>query len=272
MQANTVRAEVNYTGPMTTRPQFFANDHSLDRVNRDPRVVPVADGRAEPPSLAREGIELFSCPTQVKEFRDTEEVARVYPREIEAFMSRLTGADAVAVMGPPILRFGERSPEAGSRDNSNAARLVHIDTSDSAALEFAQAAAPAGARNIRRMAQHNIWRTFSGAPQDVPLAVCDARSVAAEDLVPADAMFDRDGKVVWSFEALLLRYNPAHRWIFFPDMTRDEVIVFKRHDTDPHEPRLVPHSAFTDARVPADCTPRASVEMRTIAYWFDSAR
>jgi hypothetical protein len=231
--------------------------------------VPIVDGRAELPSLTREGIELFECPTQVKDFRDADEVARVYPREIEAFISRLTGADAVVLMGPAILRFGERSPEAGTRDNSNAARLVHIDTSDSTALEFAQASAPAGARGIRRIAQHNIWRTFSGAPQDVPLAVCDARTVAAEDLVPAQAMFDRDGKVVWSFEALLLRYNPAHRWIYFPDMTRDEVIVFKRHDTDAHEPRLVPHSAFTDSRAPTDCTPRASVEMRTIAYWFD---
>jgi hypothetical protein len=270
MHDDAVHAEVNYTGPMNTRPQFFANDHSLDRVNRDPRVVPIVDGRVEPPSLAREGIELIECPTQVKDFRDSAEVARVYPAEIEALIGRLTGADAVALMGPAILRFGERSPEAGTRDNSNAARLVHIDTSDSTALEFARASAPASARGIRRIAQHNIWRTFSGAPQDVPLAVCDARTVAAEDLVPAEAMFDRDGKVVWSFEALLLRYNPAHRWIYFPDMTRDEVIVFKRHDTDPREPRLVPHSAFTDARVPADSTPRASVEMRTIAYWFDS--
>jgi hypothetical protein len=270
MHDDAVHAEVNYTGPMNTRPQFFANDHSLDRVNRDPRVVPIVDGRVEPPSLAREGIELIECPTQVKDFRDAAEVARVYPAEIEALIGRLTGADAVALMGPAILRFGERSPEAGTRDNSNAARLVHIDTSDSTALEFARASVPASARGIRRIAQHNIWRTFSGAPQDVPLAVCDARTVAAEDLVPAEAMFDRDGKVVWSFEALLLRYNPAHRWIYFPDMTRDEVIVFKRHDTDPREPRLVPHSAFTDARVPADSTPRASVEMRTIAYWFDS--
>jgi hypothetical protein len=269
MPASTVHAEVNYTGPMETRPEFFANDHSLDRVNLDPRRVPILDGRAQPPSLAREGIELLACPTQVKEFRDADEVARVYPREIESFIRRLTGADAVALMGPAILRFGERSAEAGTRDNSNAARLVHIDTSDSTAREFARAAAPNDGRGIRRIAQHNIWRTFSGAPQDVPLAVCDARSVALDDLVPAQAMFDRDGKVVWSFEALLLRYNPAHRWIYFPDMTRDEVIVFKRHDTDPDEPSFVPHSAFTDARVPAGCTPRASVEMRTIAFWFD---
>ena len=103
----------------------------------------------------------------------------------------------------------------------------------------------------------------------MPLAVCDARTVAAGDLVPADARFDRDGTVRWSFEALLLRHNPAHRWAFFSNMLRDDVLVFKRHDTDLREPHHVPHSAFTDARVPTGTPPRASIEMRTIAYWFD---
>jgi hypothetical protein len=271
MAEPTVYAEVNYTGATSARPQFHANDKSLDRVALDPRVVPIRDGRThtDPPTLAREGIELFQCKTAVPEFRDSESVAKIYPNEIQRFILELTGADAVVVTGPPILRFGERSPEAGTRDNSYAARLVHIDTSDATAREFALAAAPKDARPFRRVAQHNIWRTFSGPPQDVPLAVCDARSVASEDLVPADANFDREGQVRWSFEALLLRYNPAHRWFFFSDMTRDEVIVFKRHDTDPGEPLHVPHTAFSDPVAPVACTPRASVEMRTIAYWFD---
>ncbi len=82
-------------------------------------------------------------------------------------------------------------------------------------------------------------------------------------------MFDRDGKVQWSFEALLLQYSSAHRWFFFSDMTREEVLVFKRHDTDLRAPHHVPHTAFNDPRVAAGCAPRASVEMRTIAYWFE---
>jgi hypothetical protein len=270
MPDRTVYAEVNYTGAMTARPRFHANDKSLDRVALDPRVVPIRDARqAEPPSLAREGIELFPCKTAVAEFRDAEAVAKIYPNEIQQLILQLTGADAVVVTGPPILRFGERSREAGTRDNSYAARLVHIDCSDATARQFAREAAPKDGRAFRRIAQHNIWRTFSGPPQDVPLAVCDARSVASADLVPADANFDRDGEVRWSFEALLLRYNPAHRWCFFSDMTRDEVIVFKRHDTEAGEPLHVPHTAFSDPSAPGTCTPRASVEMRTIAYWFE---
>jgi hypothetical protein len=269
-EPHTVHAELNYVAPMSERPQFHANDQSLDRVTLDRRTVPIRDGRAqrESPTLEREGLQLCECPTRVSEFRDSAEVSQVYPAEIQQFVLALTGADAVVVTGPPILRFGERSHEAGTRDNSRAARLVHIDVSEKAAADFARMAAPADGRPIGRTAQHNIWRTFSPPPQDVPLAVCDARTVAPPDLVSADANFDRHGAIVRSFEALLLRYNAAHRWFYFSDMHRDEVIVFKRHDTDRQLPHHVPHSAFSDARVPADSVPRASIEMRTVAYWY----
>jgi hypothetical protein len=265
-----VYAELNYVAAMSERPQFHANDKSLDRVALDPRTVAIRDARSarEPPTLACEGLQVFACPTRVSEFRDAEAVARVYPGEIREFMQELTGADAVVVTGPPILRFGERSREAGTRDNSRAARLVHIDVSERSAAQFVSSAAPPGGRPIRRTAQHNLWRAFSPPPQDVPLAVCDARTVAQADLVVADANFDRGGTVVRSFEALLLRYNPSHRWLFFSDMLRSEILVFKRHDTDPQQPHHVPHSAFSDARVAADQIPRASVEMRTVAYWY----
>lgn len=271
MAATVVHAEVNYTRAMSARPAFHANDKSLDRVPLDPRVVPIRDGRSESerPRLTREGIELFECKSAIADFRDAQAVASLYPQETQRFIHELTGADAVVVTGPAILRFGERSPEAGSRDNSYAARLVHIDSSDATARQFARDAAPKEARPTKRIAQHNIWRTFSAPPQDVPLAVCDARSVSEDDLVAADALFDKDGQIRWSFEALLLRYNPAHRWYFFSDMTREEVLVFKRHDTDRSQPLHVPHTAFTDPRAPAACTPRASVEIRTIAYWFE---
>jgi hypothetical protein len=267
---HTLCAELNYVAAMSERPQFHANDQSLDRVALDPRTVPIGDARfaRDAPTLAREGLQLFSCPTRVSEFRDTEEVARIYPGEIRQFMQELTGADAVVVTGPPILRFGERSREAGTRDNSRAARLVHIDVSERSAADFASGAAPGGGRAVRRTAQHNLWRTFSPPPQDVPLAVCDARTVAPADLVVADANFDRGGSIVRSFEALLLRYNAAHRWLFFSDMLRSEILVFKRHDTDPQQPHHVPHSAFSDGRVSAQQIPRASVEMRTVAYWY----
>ena len=64
------------------------------------------------------------------------------------------------------------------------------------------------------------------------------------------------------------RYNPRHRWCYFPDMTLDEVLVFKTHDSEPGRPGHVPHSAFSDPTCSPGVAPRASTEMRGIAYWF----
>jgi len=97
---------------------------------------------------------------------------------------------------------------------------------------------------------------------------CATRSVATGDLLPADAIFDRDGVDVWSFEGLVVAHSPAHRWHWFSDLGRDEVIMFKTNDSDPDRAHSVPHVAFDDPDCPADAPPRASIEMRAIAYWF----
>lgn len=267
-----VEGVVNYTGDMTVRPRFYANDHSRDNLVLDPRTVEVEDARARnvPPSLEREGFALFQHKSAVSNFRDEAEVARVYAPEIERFLKTLSGADRVVISGAGILRFGERSPEAGTLMNSFPARFIHIDVSDPTAVEFAARVLPGGREELgrkRRYAHYNVWRALSPPPQDVPLAVCDARSVAREDLIPADAVFDAPGAPEWGFEGLLLRYNSAHRWSYFSAMTRDEALVFKTHDSDPDQPHFCPHTGFDDPTCPAGVPPRMSIEIRGIAFF-----
>ena len=102
----------------------------------------------------------------------------------------------------------------------------------------------------------------------MPLAICDSCSVSPSDLVDADAVRDAPGKPEWSIVVVMVRYNPNQRWSYFPDMSRDEVLVFKSYDSDPDQPRHVPHSAFKDPSCPQGVAPRASIEMRAIAFWF----
>jgi hypothetical protein len=267
-----VAGSINYAAPMSVRPRFYANDHSRDVLALDPRAVRVEDARAlEPaPSLEREGIVLARHRSVVADFRNTAEVTASYPPEIERLVLGLSGADAVVVTGAGVLRFGERSPDCGRLNNSRPARFIHVDCSAATAAQFAERSRPKDrAGRVRRFAHYNIWRTFSPPPQDVPLAVCDARTVESRDLVPADAVFDVSGQPEWSFEGLVVRFNPGHRWLYFSNMTRDEALVFKTSDSSPDEPRQVPHSAFNDPSCPADVPPRASIEMRATAYWFE---
>jgi hypothetical protein len=264
-QVEPICAKIAYAERTAFRPRYFANDHSRDTVVVEPREMAILNGRMEPPSLEREGFELVPHLSGVSDFEDSRDVAARYPDEIVEMLRALTGADEVRVTAPGILRFSEVSNKAGALDNSMPARFAHIDATGETSARFATQSLPEG-REFRRYAHYNVWRAFSAPPQDVPLALCDARSVAASDLIVADAIFDPLGLSEWSFESWIVAHNSAHRWVWFPDMTRDEVVVFRTSDSLLGTP--VPHVAFDDPHVAAAAPPRASIEMRAVAYWY----
>lgn len=263
-----VEGTINYLGPMAERSRYYAENHSRDNLVLDPRSVRIEDLRdaADRPSLDREGFMLVPHKSVVPDFRDVEQCKRHYVGETEALIRKLTGASCVVVTGTGVLRFSERITDRSGYFNSLPARFIHIDISDATARAFAARARPDAPR-ASRFAHYNVWRAISAPPQDAPLAVCDARSLAPTDLVAADAVFDAKGAPEWSFEGLVVRHNPAHRWCYFRDMTRNEALVFKTNDSDPTTAHHVPHSAFDDPACPPDAPPRASIEMRAIAFW-----
>jgi len=261
------RAPIAYVSRGRRRPRYYANDHSRDLLDVAPVEMEIADARPQRPTLDGAGFTLVGHASSVADFADRTAVAARYRPEIIELVTALSAADLVVVNSPGILRFSERSPASGTLDNSRPARFAHVDVSDPTAAEFAQRAAPAG-RALRRFAHYNIWRALSPPPQDVPLALCDARSVAAADLIAADAVFDRPGEPEWSFEGLVLAHAPAHRWHWFPDLQLHEAVVFKTHDSDRVRAHCVPHVAFDNAACPPEAAPRASIEMRAIALWF----
>jgi hypothetical protein len=253
------------------RPKFHANDNAKDVLNVVTRAVPIEDvrSRATSPSLDIDGFRLYPHKSAVSDFRDRSELERVHVEEIRELLLNVSGADHVTVTGPGILRFGERSKESGAHNNSRPARFVHVDVSDTTASSFYARSRPDNGRQVRRSAQYNVWRAITAPPQDVPLAVCDARSLAPADLIAADAIFDQNGAVVFSFEALLIRHNPKQHWAFYSNMRPEEALVFKTNDSDPQCAHCVPHGAFDNPECPSNVPPRASLEMRGIAYWFE---
>jgi hypothetical protein len=265
-----MQGEMNFIGPMDARPRYHANDTSRDVLDLDPQRVPVANARdfAEAPSLDREGFVLLDHESAVRDFTDADEVADAYCNELREVLLRLTGADAVVMTPRGVLRYSERSQTCGELDNSRPARFVHVDVSDATAAEFSRRSSPRGDTPWRRTLHLNAWRVLTPPPQDVPLAVCDARSVHADMLVAADAVFDTPGKPDWSFEGWVVRHDARQRWVYFQDMRPEELLVFRTNDSEPDR-MPVPHSAFTVEDIPADTPPRASIEMRGICYWYD---
>ncbi len=257
---------INYVARHPERPRYYANDHSKDTVVVETHAMPVFDGRAAGPGLDDAGFMLVRHAASNLDFSDRKAAMAAHAPEIEDLLLKLTGADAVVVTGAPILRFSERSGRAGSSDNSYPARFAHVDLSNATGRSFS--ARSAGDRPFARAAHYNVWRALSGAPQDVPLAICDARSLSGREMIAADAIFDAPDGNEWQFEGWLVAHDPTHRWYWFPDMTPDEAIVFKTHDSRPDVAQCVPHVAFDDPACPVEAAARVSVEMRAIAYWW----
>lgn len=261
---DSISATIAYVQPGGPRPFYYANAHERDCVPVTGRTMPVADARPLATALDREGFVLAPHVSRVGDFADAAEVAATHPAEIVELLQAQTGADLVLVTAPGILRFSEATGAAGSRDNSHPARFAHIDATAATSAAFAARALPEG-RTARRHAHYNVWRALSDPPQDVPLALCDARSLAPGDCIVADAIFDPPGAPEWRFESWVIGPNPAHRWHWYPDLTRDEAIIFKTSNSQFGNP--VPHVAFDAPVGVRPARPRVSIEMRAVAYW-----
>lgn len=262
-----VVAPIAYCGRGVPRPRYHANAQERDVLDMAPVAMTITDTRRVAATLDVEGFTLVAHGSAVQDFLDRSHVDAVHRNEIAELVASLSGADEVRINAPGLLRFSERSGRAGALDNSRPARFAHVDISDLTAAQFNRMAL--GSERVpARVAHYNVWRAVSGPPQDVPLAVCDARSVDPADLILADAVFDSPDKPEWSFEGVVVAHNPRHRWCWYPDMTRDEAIVFKTHDSDLTRAHCVPHVAFDNPACASDAAPRVSLEMRAMAIWW----
>jgi hypothetical protein len=286
----TIEAEINYLlpGPEINR-RFVSAGVEVNTGTYGAFKVKIRDGRSIKRhfTLDTHGFVLADLPSAVTDFYDKDEVDRLYPAEVESGVKALTGADFVVPMGWMVRNSGDVSKYQQTKEGPYVhaggvqppAGEAHIDTEPSRADRHARAlyqkARPNGP-GYQRFIYSSFWRCFSEPPQDCPLAVCDHRSVGDDEGVPnvlyivdkmpeGEAMFapmpDADQPA-----AAIFRYNPGHRWWYFSNMTRDEVILIKFHDSDHSVAWRTPHTAFWDPSFPNRKT-RASIECRSVAFF-----
>jgi hypothetical protein len=210
-------------------------------------------------ALDRQGFELRPHRTVVKDFYNEAEVTSAYYAEVEALLKQATGAEKIVTF--------DHTLRVGQAKNGNAyrepVRRVHNDytvKSGPQRLRDLLDHDEAEARIKNRFAIVNVWRPIRGPVEEAPLALCDARSVRSQDLIATDLLYpDRVGEIYY------VAYNPAHRWIYFPDMARDEVLLLKVYDSETDgRARFAPHSAFDDPSGPRYPAPRESIETRSL--------
>ncbi len=274
------RGEINYVrnppGPGAVPLTYVTEDERQSTMVTLPgEPMWISDMRGAATSLDREGFELIRHTSTVSDFHRIEEDAdidQLYIGEMTALLQQITGAAIVIMQGGGKKRYG---PKATGRlaglTNAFPALYPHGDTTDSSAATLAQAFAAHipgfELGKARRWAHFNMWRPITPPPQDYPLAVCDARSIRPGDGITVVAETVTRTAGAFSFDTTGYLYNPNHRWCYFRDMTPDEVIVFKTHDSDPARAHQVAHSAFLDPACPPGTPTRGSVEMRAFVVF-----
>jgi len=263
-----MQAEITYTrdtGEKLVNETFGPNNIRRRTSGMEEQYrVEIANGReARDLALDANGFVLVEHRSAMKNFFDAEELKRIYYPEVAALIQRLCGAERVVVFDHTLRSGDEQEREA---------KLIREPVL-SAHNDYTEWSGPQRVRDLmgaeaeplleRRFAIIQVWRPFADPIRSNPLAMADARSVAPGDLLVAERRYpNRVG------QTYRLKYNPRHRWFYFPEMRRDEAIVFKVYDSAKDgRARFTPHTSFDDPRTPPGAPPRQSIEARAIAFF-----
>jgi len=230
------------------------------------RTVTIHNGRLilDRLSLDREGFVFISHETKVRDFYDEEEVRSVYYPEMERLVQGLTGAAKVLLFDHTL-----RAQDDATREEKKVrepVRRVHNDYTEWSGPQRVRDLLPpdeAEALLRHRFAVVQVWRPIRKPVQSAPLAIADARSLKPKDLIGTERRYpDRVGEIYH------ITFNPDHRWFYFPNMERNEALVFKTYDSvKDGRARFTAHAAFDDPASPPDAPARESIEVRTLAFF-----
>ena len=264
-----ITAQIPYTvdtGEKLVNETFGPNNIRRRRTGaHELHPMKVENGRelASELTLERNGFVLVEHKTAVKNFFDEGELKTVYFPEIERLIKEQSGASRVVIFDH-TLRSGD--------ENEREEKLIREPVL-SAHNDYTEWSGPQRVREImaeesrmllrRRFAIIQVWRAIDQPIQSNPLAIADARSVAPDDLLVAERRYPQ--RVGQTYR---LKYNPAHRWFYFPQMRRDEALVFKVYDSQKDgRARFTPHTSFDDPTTPAGAPARQSIEVRAFAFF-----
>ena len=231
----------------------------------DPRRVTIHNGRLQTDDfmLERHGFRFVRHDAKVKEFYDEAEIRRVYYPEMEALIKAESGAKRVVVFDHTLRTADDELRE--SKQIREVVRRVHNDYTEWSAPQRVRDILPDEAEQLlqRRFAIIQAWRPINNPVETYPLAMADAQTLSPQDMIVSERR--APGRIGQTYA---IRYNPAHKWYWFPRMRREEAYVFKVFDSiKDGRARWTAHTAFTDPTSPPNARPRESIEIRTLAFF-----
>jgi len=260
---STIVADLEHVIAGSKRPAIIMQDYgqpAIREADYELRSTRIADGRkaADQFNLDEHGFAFRKVPSRVADFDDEAVIRSSYYAEIEDLIKAETGARRVDIIDHTI-RHSTMKP--GVRGVASHVHNDYTEWSLPQKLKDHVGYATATELLKGRVMQVNAWRPLTEPVRVAPLAIADAGSVPFSDLIATDLVYpDRVGEI---YE---LRANPEHRWFYFPEMKRDELILIKGYDSQKEGvARFAPHTAFQHPDSKPDDPERVSIEVRAIA-------
>lgn len=272
-ELDRVHTTLNYLDYTGERPAYYLYEPTPGpapkRPGRDKQAVSVFDVRSitDTLSLDENGFAVVQHRSSVSDFFDEAAVRDAYYAETEALVKAHLGATQVQAFDHNV-----RDKTLSEQEGSGVREPVRFAHND-----YTERSGPQRVRDLmgddaERLLEHrftfiNVWRPIRGPVLDLPLAVCDARSIEAADFIATDLKYeDRSGEIY------SVRHSGAHRWFYISHMQPNKVMLLKCFDSAVDgRARFTAHCAFVDPAAPADALTRQSIEVRTIAFFAPEA-
>ena len=265
----TVTVDIPYTvdtGEKLVNETFGPNNIRRRKTGtHELKRVAVRNGRllVDRLSLDEQGFVFVEHKTKVADFFDAGQLESVYYPEVEELIKGASGASRVVIFDH-TLRSGDET-EREEKLIREPVLSAHNDYTEWSGPHRVRELLPDEAEALlaRRFAIIQVWRAINQPIQANPLAIADGKSIAMDDLVVAERRYPH--RVGQTYR---LKYSPKHRWFYFPEMRRDEALVFKVYDSETDgRARFTPHTSFVDPTSPPNAPARQSIEVRALAFF-----
>jgi hypothetical protein len=267
----SVRATLNYTVDNGIPPDyyFYEPDSSvkLNPPGTDPHEMNIHDAWALRDNLSadREGFELHDFGARFDQFDDDDSVKSAFYPQVIDFVKAHTGAKRVVVFDHTIRKRLPADLKAQTTVQRPAVLLVHSDYTVASGPQRVRDIVPEDAEDLlkRRVAFYNVWKPLYRRVEELPLAMCDARTHNAGDMLRMDLKYrERTGEIY------VMRHSPKHRWYYFPQMEAAQALLLKTYDSETDgRARFMGHTAFEHPDTAPNAPKRESIEVRTMAFF-----
>ena len=232
------------------------------------RSIQIQNGRNQNLKLDEASFELVDCPTSLSkddfyaiQEGNTQLLQRYYD-EVSSFIQQKLRCDEVICFDHQV-RNEKKVGQDGVEGYAGAS--PHTDSSPVSADQLALSTIGRPEQYERYM-YLNLWRNIANeAIENDHLAMVDERTtVKPDDYIVKDLYGDGFTTVQYGLNA---RHAAQHKWYYFPNMQRDEAIIFKQMDSDfTKQGRICFHMSAHNAQV-KNYKPRESIELRMMCYW-----